>query len=106
LFSNRPQRDRDAVLVLRRTSRRTRGRLGHRGGGLQPDPGLHLLSAAVLVGLVLNSSMGWWWADSIVGLVIAVFAVREGVEAWKGDACVTSAGMILQDDREDEPHPR
>lgn len=60
------------------------------------------LSAAVLIGLVLNSTMGWWWADSIAALVIAGFAVREGAEAWKGDACATSVGMILEDDREAE----
>lgn len=60
------------------------------------------LSAAVLIGLVLNSTLDWWWADSIAGLVIAVFAVREGVEAWKGDACATSVGMILEDDHDHE----
>jgi divalent metal cation (Fe/Co/Zn/Cd) transporter len=56
------------------------------------------LSAAVLVGLLLNSLFGWWWADPIAALVIVVFAVREGVEAWKGDACATSVGMLLDDD--------
>ena len=56
------------------------------------------LSAAVLIGLVLNSLLGWWWADAVAGLVIAVFAVREGVEAWRGDACATSVGMLLEDD--------
>ncbi|MBZ4486696.1 cation transporter [Microbacterium sp. cx-55] len=45
------------------------------------------LSAALLVGLLLNSLFGWAWADSIAALVIAVFAVREGIEAWRGDAC-------------------
>jgi len=56
------------------------------------------LSAAVLIGLVLNSLLGWWWADSIASLVIVVFAIREGLEAWKGDACATSIGMILESD--------
>lgn len=56
------------------------------------------LSAAVLVGLVLNSLFGWWWADAIAGLVIAGFAVREGLDAWRGDACATSVGMLLDDD--------
>lgn len=60
------------------------------------------LSAAVLVGLVLNSLLGWWWADAVAGLVIAVFAVREGVEAWRGDACATSVGMLLEDEHDDE----
>ena len=59
------------------------------------------LSAAVLIGLVLNSAFGWWWVDAIAGLVIAGFAVREGVEAWRGDACATSIGMLLEDDHEE-----
>lgn len=55
------------------------------------------LSAAVLVGLLLNSLLGWWWADGVAALVIACFAVREGIEAWRGDACATSVGMMLED---------
>ncbi|GAA3629836.1 cation transporter [Microbacterium awajiense] len=55
------------------------------------------LSAAVLIGLVLNSLFGWWWADALAGLVIAVFAIREGIEAWRGDACATSVGMLIED---------
>jgi len=57
------------------------------------------LSAAVLLGLVLNSAFGWWWADAVAGLVIAAFAVREGVEAWRGDACATSVGVVLENER-------
>jgi len=45
------------------------------------------LSAVLLVGLVLNATLGWGWADPIAGLVIAAVAVREGVEAWKGEGC-------------------
>jgi hypothetical protein len=45
------------------------------------------LSAVLLVGLVLNSVLGWWWADPLVGLVIAGLAVREGREAWHGQGC-------------------
>lgn len=45
------------------------------------------LSAALLVGLLLNSLLGWAWADSIAALVIAGFAVWEGIKAWRGDAC-------------------
>ena len=47
------------------------------------------LSAVLLAGLVLNSTLGWAWADPIAGLVIAAVAVREGVEAWKGEGCCT-----------------
>jgi divalent metal cation (Fe/Co/Zn/Cd) transporter len=45
------------------------------------------LSAVLLVGLLLNSLLGWSWADPSAALVIAAVAVREGVEAWKGDSC-------------------
>lgn len=62
------------------------------------------LSAAVLIGLVLNSLFGWWWADALAGLVIAGFAVREGIEAWRGDACATSIGMLHDDDHDDDHH--
>lgn len=62
------------------------------------------LSAAVLVGLVANSLLGWWWADAVAGLVIAAFAVREGLEAWRGDACATSVGMLLENDDHDHDH--
>ena len=52
------------------------------------------LSAAVLVGLVLNLAFGWAWADPVAGLVIVVFAVREGLEAWRGDACTTPVSAL------------
>lgn len=45
------------------------------------------LSAVLLVGLVLNSALGWTWADPIAALVIAVVAIREGVDAWQGKGC-------------------
>ncbi|MFH8474510.1 cation transporter [Streptomyces sp. NPDC018000] len=45
------------------------------------------LSAVLLVGLLANSLFGWSWADPIAALVIAAVAVKEGREAWRGDAC-------------------
>jgi divalent metal cation (Fe/Co/Zn/Cd) transporter len=45
------------------------------------------LSAVLLIGLVLNATLGWSWADPIAGLIIAAVAVREGTEAWKGKGC-------------------
>ncbi len=45
------------------------------------------LSAVLLVGLVLNATLGWSWADPVAGLVIAAVAVREGFEAWQGKGC-------------------
>jgi divalent metal cation (Fe/Co/Zn/Cd) transporter len=47
------------------------------------------LSAVLLVGLVLNSALGWWWADAAAALVIAAIAIREGVSAWRVDVCCT-----------------
>ncbi|MET4580781.1 divalent metal cation (Fe/Co/Zn/Cd) transporter [Conyzicola nivalis] len=52
------------------------------------------LSAALLVGLLLNSLLGWAWADSLAALVIAGFAVREGLEAWRGDACAVPVSAL------------
>lgn len=63
------------------------------------------LSGAVLIGLLLNSAFGWWWVDALAGLVIAAFAVREGLEASRGDACATSIGMLLEDEDEDDRSP-
>ncbi|MFG3702494.1 cation diffusion facilitator family transporter [Micromonospora sp. NPDC047620] len=45
------------------------------------------LSAVLLAGLVLNAVWGWSWADPIAALVIAGVAVKEGVEAWRGEHC-------------------
>ncbi|MGW1244503.1 cation transporter [Streptomyces bobili] len=45
------------------------------------------LSAVLLVGLVLNATLGWSWADPIAALVIAGIAVKEGRDAWQGKGC-------------------
>lgn len=47
------------------------------------------LSAVLLVGLLLNSLLGWSWADPIAALVIAGIAIKEGRDAWRGDTCCT-----------------
>lgn len=52
------------------------------------------LSAAVLIGLLFNSLLGWTWADPVAGLVIAVFAFREGLEAWRGEACAQPVSAL------------
>ncbi|KAA0084779.1 cobalt transporter [Mycolicibacterium sp. P9-64] len=49
------------------------------------------LSAVLLVGLVLNSLFGWSWADPVAALVIAVVAVKEGRDAWRGDTCCSAS---------------
>ena len=41
-----------------------------------------LLACAVLVGLVLNAALGWWWADPAAGLVVVYYAVKEAVAIY------------------------
>jgi divalent metal cation (Fe/Co/Zn/Cd) transporter len=53
------------------------------------------LSGTVLIGLLLNSILGWMWADSVAALIVAALAVREGIEAWRGD--VESPLELLED---------
>lgn len=52
------------------------------------------LSGAVLLGLLLNTLFGWTWADPLAALVVVVFALREGVEAWRGDACTVPVSVL------------
>ncbi|SCF16807.1 Cation efflux family protein [Micromonospora tulbaghiae] len=52
------------------------------------------LSVVLLVGLALNGLFGWSWADPVAALVIAVVAVREGRDAWRGDTCCATCGPV------------
>ena len=45
------------------------------------------MAAALLVGLAGNALLGLWWLDPAAALAIAGLAVREGIEAWKGEGC-------------------
>jgi divalent metal cation (Fe/Co/Zn/Cd) transporter len=45
------------------------------------------LSVAALTGVGLNGAFGWWWADPMAALVIALLVVREGAESWRGRSC-------------------
>jgi divalent metal cation (Fe/Co/Zn/Cd) transporter len=45
------------------------------------------LSIALLVGLLANALLGWWWADPAAALVIAGLAGKEGWESWQGESC-------------------
>lgn len=51
------------------------------------------LSAVLLVGLVLNATLGWFWADPLAALVIAAVAAREGWQNWQGDDCCATAAL-------------
>ena len=42
-----------------------------------------LLAVAVLLGLVLDAALAWWWADPVAGLVIVYYAIREAVQIFR-----------------------
>ncbi len=42
-----------------------------------------ILATAVLLGLVLNAFVGWWWADPVAGYVIFYYAIREARTSLK-----------------------
>ena len=62
------------------------------------------LSAALLVGLLLNSLLGWAWADSVAALVIAGWAIKEGIEAWRGDACAVPVAALTGEREVEHAH--
>ncbi|MBY0443549.1 MAG: cation transporter [Mycobacteriaceae bacterium] len=44
-----------------------------------------LLAAAVLLGLLLNSLAGWWWADPAAGYLLVYYALREVKDIFTGE---------------------
>ena len=44
------------------------------------------LSMGILTALVLNAWLGWWWTDAAAALLVAGFAVKEGVDHWRESA--------------------
>jgi divalent metal cation (Fe/Co/Zn/Cd) transporter len=79
--------------VLAGLKRRNGRRLG--SGSVVADSSQTLLctylSAVLLVGLLLNATVGWWWADPVAALMIAALAIHEGREAWHGERCCHDA---------------
>jgi len=45
------------------------------------------LAGTVLLGLLGNTLLGWWWLDPMAALAVAALAVREGLEIWRGENC-------------------
>jgi divalent metal cation (Fe/Co/Zn/Cd) transporter len=45
------------------------------------------LSAILLAGLLLNATLGWWWADPVAALMMVPIIVREGWDGLRGKAC-------------------
>jgi divalent metal cation (Fe/Co/Zn/Cd) transporter len=54
-----------------------------------------VLSATTLAGLALNAYAGWWWADPLAGLLVALAAVNEAWETWgEAEEIEDGAGLI------------
>lgn len=79
-----------AMLALAAGKRATGRRLGNQV--LISEAGVTMvdayLAASVLVGVGLNTLLGWWWADPLSSLVIVVYGLREAREAWGHAASV------------------
>jgi divalent metal cation (Fe/Co/Zn/Cd) transporter len=46
------------------------------------------LSLAILFGLAANAILGFWWADPLAALLVAIVAVHTGARTWRGGACM------------------
>ena len=44
------------------------------------------LATSILAALALNVAFGWWWADPLAAVLVAVVAAREAVEGWNDSA--------------------
>lgn len=42
-----------------------------------------MLAVTTLCGLALNAALGWWWADPVAGIVVALAAANEARETWE-----------------------
>jgi divalent metal cation (Fe/Co/Zn/Cd) transporter len=45
------------------------------------------LSLSALLGVGLNSLLGWWWADPLAAVAMTGLLAREALEAWRGETC-------------------
>src|SRR5215469_2250163 len=77
------------MLVLAKAKIRVADQIG--SGALRADAvesiACAYLAGVVMLGLLAQLLAGWWWVDSITSLAIVVFLVKEGREAWNGEAC-------------------
>ncbi|TAL12867.1 MAG: hypothetical protein EPO00_01390 [Chloroflexota bacterium] len=75
------------MLWLARAKRRTGEALDSRAlvADAQQTYACWYLSIVTLAGLALNALLGWWWADPVAALGIAVLLVREGLEVLRGE---------------------
>jgi divalent metal cation (Fe/Co/Zn/Cd) transporter len=77
-----------AMLGLARLKRVTADELGSET--LRAEAAMTLLdgclACGILVALVLNAWLGWWWTDGAAALLVAGFAINEGIDHWRESA--------------------
>lgn len=78
-----------AMPLLARSKRKVASALG--SPALQADSRqtdiCAYLSAILLLGLLLNAALGWWWADPAAGLLMVPLISYEGIQALRGKTC-------------------
>ena len=74
--------------LLARAKRRLAPVLGSRAQASEADQTslCALMSGVLLAGLVLNATVGWWWADPVAGLGIAGLAGAAAVRTWRAES--------------------
>jgi divalent metal cation (Fe/Co/Zn/Cd) transporter len=74
--------------LLARAKRRVAPALGSRAQEAEADQTrlCAYMSAVVLVGLLANSVLGWWWADPVAALGIAALAVIDAGRTWRAES--------------------
>jgi len=57
-----------------------------------------IAAAAVLVSIVANAAVGWWWLDPMMGVGIAGLAIHEAREVWAGEVCADCSPVGYETD--------
>jgi divalent metal cation (Fe/Co/Zn/Cd) transporter len=55
------------------------------------------LSAILLGGLVLNATVGWWWADPVAAMIMVPIIAKEGVDALRGENCGCESPIVTSE---------
>jgi divalent metal cation (Fe/Co/Zn/Cd) transporter len=51
------------------------------------------LSVIALLGVALNTFLGWWWADPLAALAMVPIILREGLEGIRGEPACTDCSV-------------
>lgn len=54
------------------------------------------LSGILLLGLILNATAGWWWADPVAGLIMVPIIGKEGWDALRGKTCCDCEKSVIR----------